>query len=156
MEQQNPGAYIGHINSNMNFSGNKSIKILIGCFLILINIFLYILFHGTKDLFIVEQINSVFNIIPVFDGITIQNKFLTGYVIDIIWIVAFNLIVSTFNNSIYQWFVLFVAISTEFLQLINNSLGTFDVVDLVIYVCITAIFIIYRKIKNKRCICIQP
>ena len=84
----------------------REVKLFIGNLLILSAIVLYILLHGTSNLFVVKKMNGMFGIIHVFYGIKINSIFLNGYAVDIIWIISFNLIVSIFNNRFYNFFVL--------------------------------------------------
>ncbi len=123
-------------------------KILLGILLILFAIILYLLIHGTSRLYFVRGINSIFEIIPIFDGVKINNRFITDYAIDVLWIFAFNLLFSIFNNKVYNLFVLFTSLFLELLQLIDKKLGTFDYVDMLIYTVISFFFIIKLN-RNK-------
>ena len=125
----------------------REVKLFIGNLLILSAIVLYILLHGTSNLFVVKKMNGMFGIIPVFYGIKINSIFLNGYAVDIIWIISFNLIVSIFNNRFYNFFVLCFSIFLEVLQLLNNNFGTFDFIDILIYTVTTILFILFMN-KN--------
>ena len=126
----------------------SEIKLFIGNLLILSAIVLYILLHGTSNLFVVKKMSGMFGIIPVFYGIKINSIFLNGYAVDIIWIISFNLIVSIFNNRFYTFFVLCFSIFLEALQLLNNNFGTFDFIDILIYTFTTILFILFMNKKE--------
>lgn len=147
MVLQKREVFIKQKNSKMKI---KETKIIISIILILFAGFSYIIFHGTKNLLFVEKINSIFSIIPIFEGIKV-NKIINGYFVDILWILAFNLLISIFQNKFFNFLVLFIAITVELLQLKFKSLGTFDYIDLIIYIIVSLVFIILIKKDNLTC-----
>lgn len=124
----------------------------ITCFCaLLINItaiILYLLIHGTKNLFIVWKINSIVSFIPVFDGIKCANKFIKGYFVDILWFNSFCIFFMNYKNIKYYCILLIIASILEIAQYSFKYLGTFDVIDMVIYLSSTFVYILIMYISN--------
>lgn len=115
-----------------------NIKILLLSLLFLFSaIFLYFLLHGTKNLLIFNTFG-----LPLFDGINIDNKFLNGYLIDILWFNAFCIFYLNFRSILLYIVFTLIAVFLEFFQLFIPSLGTFDVSDILIYLISGTIFIL--------------
>lgn len=118
------------------------IKFLSAIVLMIIAIALYIFIHGTKELFLFQKINSIKNIIPMFEGTSLRNKFLTGYCVDILWFTAFQLTYSFISKKHYSTIlVLIYGIILESIQFFFPIFGTFDFWDIAIYSFITLIFL---------------
>lgn len=124
----------------------KKLRILISIVFILLSIFLYLLLHGTKKLLIVNILNNIIYIIPVFSGINFHNTFINGYLVDILWFTSLIIIspyfssLSYFINSILAFVI---ADIFELMQYCFPFLGTFDYFDLL---CYLGIFIIYNLV----------
>ena len=127
---------------------NKRIRLFVGILLALLAITMYLVLHGTRNLLFVSKINSIKDIIPIFDGIKTKNLLLNNYAVDIIWIISFNLLVSIFDKRFYNFLVLCSAVFLEVLQLLNKKFGTFDFVDILIYTVISLSFILLMKKKE--------
>ena len=125
------------------------IKIFSAIILLISSIILYIILHGTKELIIVKKINQFCKIIPLINGIRINQKFITGYLIDILWFNSFCLLFSFFKKKIYFFILTLFACVLECAQLVNPILGTFDVLDLLIYIITGISYYAYEKIINK-------
>jgi hypothetical protein len=127
------------------------IKILLASVLLSGAIFIYILLRGTEKLFVVTKINSIAPLIPVFEGIKCSCRFITGYLVDILWYTSFCIISSLHENWHGFFEAFFIATILEFMQRKFKILGTFDVIDILIYFLITLLFffIFLYKQKNK-------
>ena len=110
-----------------------------------LDVIIFLVLHGTSNLYFVKQINNSIQLIPSFNGINWKNKFINGYLVDILWIFSFNLLISIYKKRIYQSFVLITAITLEILQFVFKRLGTFDLIDIIIYSFISVLFIINIK-----------
>lgn len=131
-----------------NSTRNK-IKIFSAIILLICAIIIYIILHGTKDLIIVKKINQFFKIIPLKNGIKIHQNFITGYLVDILWFNSFCLFFSVINQKRIFLIIILIACFLEFLQLINPTFGTFDFIDLLIYIITGIGYYIYKSRKNK-------
>lgn len=126
---------------------NQRIQIIVALIVLIISIPMYIFLHGTKNLLLVSKINSIIPIIPIFSGVRINNFFINGYLIDILWFSSFIMFsplfpsLSDFINSIYT---LMFAVIIEISQSILPTLGTFDIYDIL---CYLGIFFLYNGIK---------
>ncbi len=124
----------------------KKIRSIISITFILVSIFFYLLLHGTNNLLVVNIINNIIYIIPVFSGINFHNDFINGYLIDILWFVSL-ITISTFFSSLSYFinslFAFILAILFELMQYFFPFLGTFDYFDLL---CYLGIFIIYNLV----------
>ena len=132
----------------------KKIQIIIAIVLFLLSVFLYLLFHGTENLIVVDTINSIIHLIPVVPRIKIKVPLINGYLVDILWFTSFvllspQLLFSDFINSII---ILVFASLLEILQLFFPVLGTFDFFDIL---CYFGVFLLYNLfvfvIKKERC-----
>ena len=111
---------------------------------------LYIFIHGTNYLIIFKRINEIIPIVPMFDGVITNNKFITGYLVDILWYTSFLLFINCILEKRYaSFFVLGFAVLLEFSQVFNPLLGTFDLYDILIYILITLIFVFLITKPNK-------
>ena len=126
----------------------KIIKVFSAMVLTVTAIVTYISLHGTKTLFIVAKINSVIPIIPIFDGIECNFPFIRGYLVDILWYISFSIIVSLFDSWYGYVKLFFIAVVMELLQKVFKNFGTFDLVDIFLYLIIT-VFFIFLHIKEK-------
>lgn len=109
----------------------------------------YLVIHGTDNLLIVHTVNSFVNIIPVFEGTECRNIFLTGYLVDILWFISFVLITSVYigsRHNICVILVLLIAILLEILQLVLPIYGTFDFIDILVYISISIMYILTKKL----------
>ncbi len=131
-----------------NSTVNK-IKIFSAIILIICAIAIYIILHGTKDLIIVKKVNQLFKIIPIKNGIKIHQKFITGYLVDILWFNSFCLLFSVIKQKKIFLIIILIACILEFIQLINPTFGTFDCIDLLIYILSGSGYYIYEKNKNE-------
>lgn len=123
----------------------KKKKYFFSIILIFFDILIFLLLHGTKKNFIFKLINPLEQLIPPFDGISCSNKYIKGYLVDFIWILGFNIFASICENKKIHFFVLFVAILLELMQLKFKTLGTFDLYDILIYVLVSFGFIIKKE-----------
>ena len=131
--------------TNNQLSKNDKIKISFSLILMFLDVIIFLVLHGTSNLYFVKQINNSIQLIPSFNGINWKNKFINGYLVDILWIFSFNLLISIYKKRIYQSFVLITAITLEILQFVFKRLGTFDLIDIIIYSFISVLFIINIK-----------
>lgn len=129
------------------FGKNKSVYI--GVALALFAVVLFLIIHGTRNLLLISKINSIWHVIPIFDGIKIKNEFLTGYLIDIIWFFSLNLILSSFDCFHFYIITLIIAVLLEILQLKFRWLGTFDFIDIIIYFCLSFMFSLNFVLRKK-------
>jgi len=128
----------------------RTVKIISAIILILMATMLYIFIHGTNYLIIFKRINEIIPIVPMFDGVITNNKFITGYLVDILWYTSFLLFINCILEKRYaSFFVLGFAVLLEFSQLFNPLLGTFDLYDILIYILITLIFVFLITKPNK-------
>lgn len=126
---------------------NRKIQIIIGLLFIILSIPLYIFIHGTKHLALVSKINNIIPIIPIFPGRRINNLFINGYLIDILWfssLILFSTLFSSFSEVINSTYALIFAVIIEILQSFFPSLGTFDFYDII---CYLGIFFLYNGVK---------
>lgn len=127
----------------------KKIKIFSAIVLLICAIIIYIILHGTKDFIIVKKINQFYKIIPLINGIKVQQKFFTGYLVDILWFNSFCLLFSIIKQNRIFLVIILVACILEFIQLIYPTLGTFDCIDLLIYIITGICYYIYENKNNK-------
>ena len=107
---------------------------------------IYLFLHGTKNLIIIQKINSLVSIIPIFDGRKLSNKFIQGYLVDLLWYSSLLLISNSFfNKTRISYFCLLLAIILELSQYYISALGTFDFYDILIYILITIFYMLIRK-----------
>ena len=130
-----------------------SIKIFSAILILIISLMIYLLLHGTKDLFIFQLLSKIFTFIPLVEGINCQNSFITSYLIDILWANSLLLFISSKKN-IYLYFVAIIFfVVSEVLQFIFSCLGTFDIFDIIFYVVLSLIYFlvdfIYIKFIHK-------
>lgn len=131
--------------TNNQLPKKDKIKLFFSIVMIFLDVVIFLILHGTSNLYFVKQINNSLKLIPSFDGISWKNKYINGYLVDVLWIFSFNLLISILKKRIYQLFVLITAITLETLQLLFKQLGTFDFIDIVIYSLISIVFIINIK-----------
>lgn len=128
------------------------IKIIGAMFLLAISIVMYLVIHGTDDLAIVKKINSVINLIPIFQGINYKNVFLTGYLVDILWFCSFLLFGYSLCTGIgYMVYILLacvVATAMEVMQLFFPRYGTFDLLDILVYLLVTLIYFLVAIVQK--------
>ena len=129
------------------FGKNKSV--FIGVVLAIFSVILFLVFHGTKNLVFINKFNSICQVIPYFDGVKIKNGFLTGYLIDIIWFLSMNIILSSYGCFHLYIIALLIAVLLEVLQLKFRWLGTFDMLDIFIYLCLSSIFSLNFFLRKK-------
>lgn len=130
-------------------------KKIIGAVLILVDVFMYGLFHDITKLAIFSKIKdcidfstyveiqsafySVFRSIPLY-------KIVNNYLIDLIWFIAFLVIGKDFIKSKYYCFIIFFfGIITELVQLLYPNYGTFDIFDILVYLGISIIFFVKEQ-----------
>lgn len=123
----------------------KAIRLSFAFLLIVLCIIMYIVLHGTKNLIIVEKINSFKEIIPIFDGCFCSNKFITSYLIDILWFNSFCIFFSVWNEDKYYILLIVLAVLLELFQQIFKVLGTFDIFDIVIYLTSASVYLLGNK-----------
>ncbi len=118
--------------------------------LLILAIIIYLIMHGTNNLILVKKINLYCRIIPIFSGININNSFINNYLVDILWYTSLLLWISGFekNQLFFTIFSCIFGVCLELFQFIFPSVGTFDIIDMLIYVFITMIYIGIAKIKN--------
>ena len=128
-----------------------------GIILISIAIILYSLFHNINNLSLFSRFphNSFYNFyiklqsnfIVYFHKVPFY-KLLNNYLVDILWAVSFCLIFFNLIEIKLKYFVAFsLFLIIELLQLKNPVLGTFDFVDLLIYLITIFIFFMINESK---------
>jgi hypothetical protein len=141
------------------FSANKlgvkihKNQIILSIILFFLSIFLYLFFHGTENLIIIDTVNKIFPLIPVVPGIKITTSIINGYLVDILWFTSLISLSSLFLpfSRLINSIVAFVFGSTlEILQLLFSVLGTFDYYDILCYFGIFILYNLFVFIRKKR------
>lgn len=130
-------------------SSINKIKIFSAVVLLVSAIIIYMILHGTKDLIIVRKINQFCRIIPLKNGMKVSRKFVTGYLVDILWFNSFCLLFSIFKKKGNYLILILLACIFECAQLKNAALGTFDFIDLLIYIVTGTGYYIFESIITK-------
>lgn len=127
---------------------NKT-RIVVATALLTIDIVLYVLFHDISKLFIFHKIKDWKIIVlcesmhEAFRSFIIYIPFwkiVNNYLIDALWFISFYLYISTIINSKWKYFLsFFIGLFSEFLQLIKPAAGTFDFLDIILYLFLVLI-----------------
>lgn len=120
-------------------------------------IMLYAVLHDVTQLFIFRNFaNNSFidiyrevreNLLPIFKGLFFY-KFIKNYLVDFLWFLSFTLVFTNlfpFSKKVKFIFLILMAFMSEFSQLFFHNLGTFDFLDLMMYVCISVFFLLFSK-----------
>ncbi len=136
---------------------NKKL-IVCGIVLIAFDICLYGLFHDISKLALFALFDKEFLIylkavhlkfMSLFSG-TLIFQIIRNYFIDFLWFLSFQLLcLGYFSKTLSLFIVLFGGILTEVFQLLKPCLGTFDFVDLIIYISITLVLFVFVKSKDR-------
>ena len=130
----------------------KNKLLLCGSILLILAIICYMLLHNISDIYIFSFFNNI-SFFSTLNGINIFifKKFITGYLVDLLWFISawmfFTVLLS--SEIIIKYLLLLVlAVISEGLQYFFQRLGTFDVYDLLLYLIILLVFLIVeiRKI----------
>lgn len=130
----------------------KNKLLLCGSILLILAIICYMLLHNISDIYIFSFFNNI-SFFSTLNGINIFifKKFITGYLVDLLWFISawmfFTVLLS--SEIIIKYLLLLVlAVISEGLQFFFQRLGTFDVYDLLLYLIILLVFLILeiRKI----------
>lgn len=130
----------------------KNKLLLCGSILLILAIICYMLLHNISDIYIFSFSNNI-SFFSTLNGINIFifKKFITGYLVDLLWFISawmfFTVLLS--SEIIIKYLLLLVlAVISEGLQYFFQRLGTFDVYDLLLYLIILLVFLILeiRKI----------
>ena len=118
----------------------KKIKIFCAIVLIVLAIIVHIKIHGTENLVVVKM----FPIFPKIQATKVSNLFVKNYLVDVLWFSSFLIFASLFEKRNHTLCALFVAISLEFAQMVFPKLGTFDWVDVCLYLVVFAPFFLLK------------
>lgn len=123
-------------------------------------IIFYAVLHDVTQLFIFRNFtNSSF--VNVYKEVRIDIllilkklfffSFIKNYLVDFLWFLSFTLVFTnlfSFSKKIKFVFLTLMAFMSEFSQLFFHNLGTFDFLDLMMYVCISVFFLLLSKGGN--------
>ena len=123
-------------------------------------IIFYAVLHDVTQLFIFRNFtNSSF--VNVYKEVRIDIllivkklfffSFIKNYLVDFLWFLSFTLVFTnlfSFSKKIKFVFLILMAFMSEFSQLFFHNLGTFDFLDLMMYVCISVFFLLLSKGGN--------
>lgn len=132
---------------------HKNKNIVIGVILILLAMVLYGLLHDISKLaifsFVPKQAGGIifYKKIQFFFYIKFSNyfiyKLIKNYMIDVLWYVSFCLILFEVEVERKKYAIAFlIGMLSESLQFFIHTLGTFDVIDLLLYGVVLLIFYI--------------
>ena len=127
---------------------NAKIRLVISLIIILLGGFLYC--NLKSDTFI-NQYFDQFLLIKKYNHNNLFLFFIYNWGFDIIWVISFYLMLSVFCKHKYVLIItLFCAIAFEFLQLVFNRLGTFDILDLAFeIICIAVLFLFFIYFRKE-------
>lgn len=108
--------------------------------LLFVAVILYLYIHGTKELIVFQLLHSIIPVIPLNDGHSIGIKFISNYLVDILWMNSFMLYLLILRNKSFFWLALLLSLLFEFIQLFFSMIGTFDFIDIFIYVSISLFY----------------
>lgn len=121
-------------------------------------VILYCLFHDVTQLAVFARIsqNSLFAMYVNFQHKFFACfkkfpfcKFVVNYAVDALWFTAFCSIIFSFLQTRLKYMAaIFFALVTEFLQLLNPALGTFDFFDILLYASIVFCFALFQKLTG--------
>lgn len=130
----------------------KNKLLLCGSILLILAIVCYMLLHNISDIYIFSFFNNI-SFFSKLNGINIFifKKFITGYLVDLLWFISAWMFFTVLLSSeiiIKNLLLLVLAVISEGLQYFFQRLGTFDVYDLLLYLIILLVFLILeiRKI----------
>lgn len=130
----------------------KNKLLLCGSILLILAIICYMLLHNISDIYIFSFFNNI-SFFSTLNGINIFifKKFITGYLVDLLWFISAWMFFTVLLSSeiiIKNLLLLVLAVISEGLQYFFQRLGTFDVYDLLLYFIILLVFLILeiRKI----------
>lgn len=131
---------------------HKNKLLLCGSILLILAIICYMLLHNISDIYIFSFFNNI-SFFSTLNGINIFifKKFITGYLVDLLWFISAWMFFTVLLSSeiiIKNLLLLVLAVISEGLQYFFQRLGTFDVYDLLLYFIILLVFLIVeiRKI----------
>lgn len=124
----------------------KNKLLLCGSILLILAIICYMLLHNISDIYIFSFFNNI-SFFSTLNGINIFifKKFITGYLVDLLWFISAWMFFTVLLSSeiiIKNLLLLVLAVISEGLQYFFQRLGTFDVYDLLLYFIILLVFLI--------------
>lgn len=124
----------------------KNKLLLCGSILLILAIICYMLLHNISDIYIFSFFNNI-SFFSTLNGINIFifKKFITGYLVDLLWFISAWMFFTVLLSSeiiIKNLLLLVLAVISEGLQYFFQRLGTFDVYDLLLYLIILLVFLI--------------
>lgn len=126
----------------------KKINFFCAIALLVLAVLLYLILHGTENLFVSKIIKRIFPSLSKIQSVKITNSFVKNYLVDALWFISFLLFCSIFEKRVYCLLALLVALVLEFLQMAFLQLGTFDWMDVILYIAIFVFFLLLEKIKH--------
>ena len=129
----------------------NKIKVFCASVLLFIAIIVYITIHGTENLVITKVIQSLCPFIDTIKPTHVHNRFIKNYFVDILWFSSFLIFVSINQKLLLDFLALLTAVLLEVLQFYLHNFGTFDYLDIFIYLIIFFISIILRIIGKSYC-----
>lgn len=134
----------------------NKIKFFCSLSILLLACIFYVIIHGTKRLIITDFISFLFPNFPILEARKGGNFFVKNYLVDAFWFSSFLIVLSIIFARHYRFIALAIAIVLESFQKFIPQLGTFDFIDILLYIgicclslCVCKVIDFLLRIKNR-------